>query len=232
MTTAPQDLIPAQEKPRLRRNLRKHLKADVKLRLYTQRPSVIAIPGRECRYCPQTQQVMEELTSLSPRLTLDTVDYYADSDAARADDVSRIPAIVVGTDSGKSLRYFGLPLGYQLPVLIESMKAVSRGSARLSVNTRKQLRRINRPVHLQVFVTPNSETSGGMALLAHSMAVESANIRADVIEAEEFPDLARSYALRQVPLTIINEVTSVTGMVSESDLLERVLLVGVATTTV
>ena len=225
-----QELIPASERPRLRREFRKHLKADVRLRLYTQRPSAIAIPGRDCRYCPQTQQVMEELTALSNRLTLETFDYYIDRETAQADDVTRIPAIVLGQDSGKSLRYYGLPLGYQLPVLIENIKALSRGNSRLSVNSRKQLRTVRRPVHLQVFVTPGSETSAGMALLAGSMAVENANIRADVIEAEEFPDLTRRYNLRQVPLTIINEFTSVSGMVGESELLDKVLLVGTEAT--
>ena len=226
MATAQQDLIPSQEKPRLKRELRKHLKADVRLRLYTQRPSPIAIPGRDCRYCPQTQQVMEELAALSPKLILETVDFFTGKEAAQEDEVSRIPATIVGPDTGKSLRFYGLPLGYELPVLIESIKALSRGNTKLSVNTRKQLRRIGRPVHLQVFVTPNSETSAGMALLANSMAVESANVHVDVIEAEEFPDLGRRYSLRQVPLTIINEFTSVAGMISESELLEKVLLVG------
>ncbi len=227
MATAQQDLIPAQEKPRLKREFRKHLKADLNLRLYTVRPSPIAIPGRDCRYCPQTQQVMEELTSLSPKLSLESVDFFLEQDKAREEGISRIPAILVGPETGKSLRYYGLPLGYVLPVLIEGIKALSRGNTKLSVNTRKQLRRISRPVHLQVFVIPNSETSAGMALLALSMSVENANIRTDVIEAEEFPDLARRYGLRQVPLTIINEITSVAGMVSESELLEKVLLVGV-----
>ena len=227
MTTAPQDLVPAHEKPRLKREFRKHLKAEVRLRLYTVRPSPIAIPGRDCRYCPQTQQVMEELAALSPKLTLETVDFYTGAESAREDGITRIPAVVMGLDSGKSLRYYGLPLGYQLPVLIETIKALSRGGSRLSVNARKQLRQVNRPVHMQVFVTPNSETSAGMALLAHSMAVENADIRAEVIEAEEFPDLTRRYSLRQVPLTIINEFTSLDGMVSESELLEKVLLVGV-----
>ena len=133
---------------------------------------------------------------------------------------------MLGAGSGKWVRYYGLPLGYQLPVLVESVKALSRGSTRLSINSRKQLRRVEKPVHIQVFVTPGSETSAGMALLAQSMAVESANVHADVIEAEEFPDLARRYGVRQVPLTVINEFTTISGMVSESELLEKVLLVG------
>ncbi len=226
MATAQQALISAQDKAQLKRDFRKHLKGEVRLRLYTQRPSPIAIPGRDCRYCPQAQQLLEELTGLSPKLKLETVDFYAEPETAQAEGVTRIPAIALGPESGGRLRFYGLPLGYELPALIDSIKSVSRGATRLSVNTRKQLRRVNRPVHLQVFVTPGSEVSAGMALLAHAMAVESAHISADVIEAEEFPDLARRYGVRQVPLTVINELATVNGMVSEGELLEKVSQVG------
>ena len=229
MATAQQSLIPAQEKSRLKRDFRKHLKGEVGLRLYTQRPSPIAIPGRDCRYCPQTQQLLEELAELSPKLNLETVDFYAEPERAKEEGISRIPAIVIGPESGGRARFFGLPLGYELPVFIESIKAVSRDSTRLSVNTRKQLRRVNRPVQLQVFVTPGSEVSAGMVLLAHAMAVESRQITADVIEAEEFPELARRYGVRQVPLTIINEFATVAGMVSQDELLEKVLQAGLNT---
>ena len=229
MATAQQSLIPAQEKARLKRDFRKHLKSEVGLRSYTQRPSPIAVPGRDCRYCPQTQQLLEELAGLSPKLKLETVDFYTEPEQAKEEGISRIPAIVLGPESGGRARFYGLPLGYELPVFIDSIKAVSRGATRLSVNTRKQLRRVNRPVQLQVFVTLGSEVSAGMALLAHAMAVESRHIIADVIEAEEFPDLARRYGVRQVPLTIINEFATVAGMVSQDELLEKVLQAGVNT---
>ena len=222
-----ESLIPAQEKARLKRDFRKHLKSDVSLRLYTQRPSPIAIPGRDCRYCPQTQQLLKELAELSPKLKLETVDFYAEPEQTKKEAIPRIPAIVLGPESGGRARFYGLPLGYQLPVFIDSIKAVSRGATRLPVNTRKQLRRVNRPVHLQVFVTPGNEVSSGMALLAHAMAVESKYVIASVIEAEEFPELARKYGVRQVPLTIINEFATVTGMVSHDELLEKVLQAGV-----
>ena len=227
MATAQQSLIPAQEKSRLKRDFRKHLKGDVGLRLFTQRPSPIAVPGRDCRYCPQTQQLLEELATLSPKLKLEIVDYHAQPEQAREEGVSRIPAIVLGPESGGRARFYGLPLGYELPVFIDSIKAVSRGVTRLSVNSRKQLRRVNRPVHIQVFVTPGSETSAGMALLAHAMAVESKHVTADVVESEEFPDLARRYGVRQVPMTIINEFATVAGMVGQDELLEKVLQAGV-----
>ena len=226
MATAQESLIPSQEQSRLKRDFRKHLKTEVSLRLYTQRPSPIAIPGRDCRYCPQTAQLLEELAALSPKLTLESVDYYAEPEKARNDGVSRIPAILMAPEESRTLRFYGLPMGYALPVFIESIKAVSRGATRLSVNTRKQLRRIDKPVHMQVFTAPGSEVSAGMALLAYAMAVESPLVATDVIEAEEFPDLARRYGLRQVPLTVINEFSTVAGMVSEAELLDRVMQVG------
>lgn len=228
MTSAQQDLIPPQERSRLKRDFRKHLRNEVRLRMYTQRPSPIAIPGRECRYCPEVQQLMEELAGLSPNLSLETVEFHIEPEKAREDGVARIPAVLVGPESGGRLRFYGRPMGYQMLALIDSLKSFSRGSTRLSVNTRRQLRRVDRPVHMQVFVAPGSETAAGMAFLALAMAVESASIQTDVIDVEEFPDLGRRYGVRQMPLTIINEFTTVSGMVPEDELLEKVLLAGQA----
>jgi len=59
--------------------------------------------------------------------------------------------------------------------------------------------------------------------LAHKLAIESEHIRADMVEAIEFPHLANKYQVFGVPLTVINETTSVEGMVPESALVEALL---------
>ena len=51
------------------------------------------------------------------------------------------------------------------------------------------------------------------------MAVESAHITADVIEAMEFPDLSRRYGVRGVPKIVINETTEFVGALPEADYL-------------
>jgi predicted DsbA family dithiol-disulfide isomerase len=51
------------------------------------------------------------------------------------------------------------------------------------------------------------------------MAVESEWVTADVIEAMEFPDLARHYAVRSVPKVVINEQVQFVGALPESDYL-------------
>lgn len=49
------------------------------------------------------------------------------------------------------------------------------------------------------------------------MAVESSRVTADVIEATEFPDLVRRYAVRGVPKTVINDREEFVGALPEED---------------
>jgi predicted DsbA family dithiol-disulfide isomerase len=55
------------------------------------------------------------------------------------------------------------------------------------------------------------------------MAMETPKITADVIQAQEFPYLARSYAVQSVPKIVINKVVEVLGAVPEATLLQRLL---------
>ena len=54
------------------------------------------------------------------------------------------------------------------------------------------------------------------------MAVESKYVTADVIEATEFPDLARRYGVRGVPKIVINDTVEFVGAVPESQFLAHV----------
>ncbi len=59
--------------------------------------------------------------------------------------------------------------------------------------------------------------------LAYQFAMENDLIRADGIEATEFPDLASRYRVYAVPRTIINDEGSVEGSLPEEFFLEKVL---------
>jgi predicted DsbA family dithiol-disulfide isomerase len=47
------------------------------------------------------------------------------------------------------------------------------------------------------------------------MALASPHIRATVVEATEFPDLARQYRITGVPKTVVNGTTEILGAVPE-----------------
>ena len=55
------------------------------------------------------------------------------------------------------------------------------------------------------------------------MAVESRHIRADIIEATEFPDLVSRYAVRGVPKTVLNDQLFFEGAAPEATLLAAVV---------
>ncbi len=148
-------IIPDQDRNDLKRDLRKNLKNDVTIRFFGQGSTLLSVPGRECRYCPQTQELMEELTGLSPKLHLEVYNFYTDSEARDKLGVERIPAIVLGDNGGSRLKFYGIPSGPELYALAEGIKTISRRVSPLSMESRKSLRKVKKPVHIQVFVTPS-----------------------------------------------------------------------------
>jgi len=59
--------------------------------------------------------------------------------------------------------------------------------------------------------------------LAHQLALESDLIRADMVEAIEFPHLAHKYNVMGVPRTVINETIHVEGAVPEAMLVPEMV---------
>ena len=57
--------------------------------------------------------------------------------------------------------------------------------------------------------------------LAHKLAMESDHIRADAVEAMEFPQLAIKYNVRGVPRFVINETIQIEGAIPEPMLMAR-----------
>jgi protein-disulfide isomerase len=60
--------------------------------------------------------------------------------------------------------------------------------------------------------------------MAHKFAVENDLIKADVIDANEFPQLAIKYGVMGVPKIVVNEKIEFVGAVPEAMFLEHVLL--------
>ena len=66
-----------------------------------------------------------------------------------------------------------------------------------------------------------------MARLAHAIAMENPNIKADVVEVSEFPSLGQMYSVRSVPQTVINEVIRFTGAIAEGEFVDKIVQAGV-----
>jgi glutaredoxin-like protein len=209
-------LIPDEHKKHLRMELNEKLENPVKIVMFTQEV--------ECQFCVQTRQLINELAALNDKIKVEIYDFLADSEKAKEYGVDKVPAIVIIGEKDYGIRFYGLPYGYELQTLLEGIINVSKGRTDISEETKKKLREIKTPVHIQVFVTLTCPYCPIVASIAYKFAMENDLIKADVIEATEFPHLALKYGVMGVPKTVINEKAEFVGALPEDLFLEHVLL--------
>ena len=114
---------------------------------------------QNCEYCDQTAQLLEELVALSPKLSIAVYDLEQQPDLAARFHVDKVPGFVLAAVKDGELvdygiRYAGIPAGHEFSSLISDLLLVSRQDSGLSRATRDFLSHLDKPVHLQVFVTP------------------------------------------------------------------------------
>ena len=194
------------------------LAAPVKIVLFTQ--------AFECQYCKETREIAEEIAALSDHLSVEVLDLEADKDRAESYDVDKIPAIVLlgENDTDYGVRYYGIPSGYEFSSLLHDIKAVAAGptGSELSADTLAYLDKLEEAVHLQVFVTPTCPYCPQAVVLAHAMAIASDKVRADMVEATEFPQLSIKYNVMGVPRTVVNETEYLEGAAPEQMLIDKI----------
>lgn len=186
--------------------------------------------GRQdnCDYCDQTLQLSEEVIGLSEILHLNKYDLDADAELARLYNVDKTPGLVIAGREGDQLidygvRIAGIPAGHEFSSFIQDLILISNRDSGLSQSTRDMLVRIDKPVTLQVFVTPTCPYCPRAVILAHQMAMESGMVQAEMVEAMEFPELSRRHNVSGVPQTTINDGAGhVIGAVPEENLLAEI----------
>jgi len=175
----------------------------------------------ECDYCAETRQLVEEVAELSDRLTAGIYDFIGDEEKAEELGVDKIPAIAVIGAEDYGVRFYGIPSGYEFTSLLYAIRMAAAGKPELSEETLEALAEVAEPVHMQVFVTPTCPYCPQAVVLAHQMAVASPMVRADMVEAMEFPHLATKYQVMGVPRTVINETAHIEGAAPEPVVLDK-----------
>jgi glutaredoxin-like protein len=200
----------------------KDLKKPVKLVVFTQ-DSLIWSPGLECETCKDNRLLMEEVAGLSDLIEIEVFDYVKDKEKVAEYGIDKIPATVVQGEKDAGIRIYGMPAGYEFPTLLSAIKTVSTSSSELSEDTQNKIKEITKPIHIQVFVTLTCPYCASAASLAHKFAYESDLIKADVVNAQEFPQLAQRYNVFAVPKTVVNESIQFEGALPEDKFITKAL---------
>jgi len=192
--------------------------------------ALVFIKGN-CYYCRETLKLMDNFVKASPSsngrklFSYEVFDKDKDLDAFKKYGIERVPTVAF--IEGK-IRYTGIPSGEEIRSLVETIIRLSEGESGLEEKTKKEISRINKPVYIEVIITPSCPYCPYAALLANMFAFESfkqgsKSILADTVEAYENPDIADKYNVMSVPAIAINGEMTFVGLPYEEDFLRKII---------
>ena len=124
----------------------KDIKNDVRIVMFTQE--------MECPHCEMTRTMLEEVSGLSDKISLEVHDFVAEKDLAKKYGVDKIPATVLVGDKDYGIRFYGVPAGYEFTVLVEEIRDIGKRDTGLNKKVLAEVAKIDKPVHLQVLISP------------------------------------------------------------------------------
>lgn len=135
------------------------LRSDVDVTVVARERSRLVLPGAAeddgGDASAEVKQIVDEVAAASPRIKVTHVDAAADAERARTLAGEHLPAIIFrGAAAKGTLRYFGLPAGYEMSTLIATLMDLGSGEPMVPAEIGAELDKLTAPVHIQVFVTP------------------------------------------------------------------------------
>jgi alkyl hydroperoxide reductase subunit F len=165
-----------------------------------------------CGACAEQQALLAELAGLSKRISLEVHELVADAELAKRFRIDKVPAtVLLDRERDFGIRFYGLTAGYEFASLLEAIEMLSSGRSGLDPDLEQLAGRISVPTHLEILVTLTCPYCPSMVHLAHQLAFVNEHVRADMIDAAEFPTLIERYQVQGVPRTVINERPSFEG---------------------
>jgi len=190
---------------------------------------VILFGNKEnCEYCSEIQMLLSEVVALSDKLHLTVYDFDENKAERERFQVEDSPVFILAGKNGDELvdygiRFYGIPSGHEFASFVNDLVLVSGRDSGLQPETRTYLAGLQKPLKLQVFVTPTCPYCPQAVILAHQMAMESKWVTSDMVEATEFPELAERFNVSGVPQTTINlGAGTVIGAYPEFQLVEEI----------
>lgn len=177
-----------------------------------------------CDTCLQAELAIDEVAGLSERVSVEKHNLVLDRERAADYGIDRAPAVAIVGAADRGLRYYGTPAGHELQSLADAILVAGGGAGGgLAAASLAAAAEVDRPVDIKVFVTASCVYCPQVAGLAYRLAAASPRISAAVIEATEFPDLARRYRVSGVPKTVVDDRVELLGVQPEDEFVRAVL---------
>ncbi len=206
-------LLRKEDRKYLQEEFKKKLKRKVELLYFTNR-------NDDSEYSSQTRELFEELVGLNDNLTL-TIKDCSDKKEFEEEGLSFCPAIKIKSDRKGFINFYGTPAGYEFSTFIEDIIDKGSDNLPLSYDVARELKKIDEPVDLKVFITLNCPYCPRAVRIAHLFSLVNENIKSSMIDVNIFPKLSRDLQISSVPLTIVNGTVNFLGALPEKKFLAK-----------
>ena len=185
-------------------HLSQNLPRRVSLEVWTRKQSAVLRSDRDpCTHCDDTLELARQIASLHAGISLTLYDLDRHADRAQEAGIERPPVTVIRA-GGRELRFIGLWSGGLLPTFIDAMVYAAAGTTPLEDAVREALGELTVEIELEALVAPYDAYSAHLMRLVFALAVESPRIRAQAIDIAEFPMLAATRGVTDIPVLIAN----------------------------
>jgi len=162
------------------------------------------------------------LESLSPKVKLDIQNPDGGKNSKMKDlHVERWPMLLLLKGDFNRIRYYGIPLGYEMSAFSDALAELSSSSTSLSPKARATLSTVRRKANIKIFVLPTCPFCPTVARHAYRGAIESQKVTAEIIDSRMFPDMATRHAVMGVPKIVLNDNLDITGAITDVEFFDK-----------
>ena len=107
-----------------------------------------------CDTCFAARRTADDIARLSDWIRVEEHNLVLDAERVAEYGAERAPALAIVGEKDLGLRYYGAPAGYELESLVSAIEIAGGAAPELSDESVAALGALDRPVRIQVFVTP------------------------------------------------------------------------------
>ena len=182
----------------------KEMKNPVQIELFTEEDA----PGAQ-----EVEDFLNEVSEIDQRIKVSVNRLPEAADKAEKLGIVRTPGFAVLDSEGKDhgIQFYGLPGGHEINSFIYALMAVSGVKEPLPEEITSEVAGFKKDINMKVFVTLGCPHCPGAVSKAHRLAMENDNIRAEMIDANLFPELSEKFNVSSVPKIVFNDGKDLIG---------------------
>lgn len=162
---------------------------------------------------------LKAIAALSERITLEL---YAPEEAADFEmDIRHLPAtgLFLG-DEWQRVAFHGVPGGKEINSFVIAIYNLAGPGQEIAAGTLKKIRKLKKNADFSICVSLSCHHCPGVVIACQRIAMLSPFVRAEMYDANLYPDLVEKYRIERVPLVAVNGKDTFMGPRSIEDLVQ------------